>query len=207
MVRIKLRSISTRWWNFKYFLEFSPRTLGKMNPFWLMFFNWAETTKKSTLSDRMFVIDQGLLMSELYRFSEQDKFGIDARSGKLWGVPCGQAGCCFSYFFWGCVAFFLGGQRAQTPLVRMNEWQRGRLQYVSCDFLSYIFYMQRHSLNWCLSWMSHLVRDGQNHERSILVMFEDFFSDPLEPTATHHWELLVDSILTLGPQNHEKWRV
>jgi len=48
-----------------------------------MFFNWAETTKKSTLSDRMFVIDQGLLMSELYRFSEQDKFGIDARSGKL----------------------------------------------------------------------------------------------------------------------------
>ena len=29
---------------FKYFLEFSPRKLGKMNPFWLIFFRWVETT-------------------------------------------------------------------------------------------------------------------------------------------------------------------
>ena len=28
----------------KYFLEFSPRKLGKMNPFWLIFFRWVETT-------------------------------------------------------------------------------------------------------------------------------------------------------------------
>ena len=29
----------TGWW-FQIFLEFSPRKLGKMNPFWLIFFNW-----------------------------------------------------------------------------------------------------------------------------------------------------------------------
>ena len=33
----------SRWWQLKYFL-FSPRTLGKMNPFWLIFFNGVETT-------------------------------------------------------------------------------------------------------------------------------------------------------------------
>ncbi len=30
----------TSWWFHPHFLEFSPRTLGKMNPFWLIFFKW-----------------------------------------------------------------------------------------------------------------------------------------------------------------------
>ena len=30
----------SKWWQLKYFLEFSPRTLGKMNPFWRIFFKW-----------------------------------------------------------------------------------------------------------------------------------------------------------------------
>ena len=29
----------SRWWQLKYYL-LSPRKLGKMNPFWLIFFNW-----------------------------------------------------------------------------------------------------------------------------------------------------------------------
>ena len=33
----------TSWW-FQTFLEFSPRTLGKMNPFWLIFFKWVGST-------------------------------------------------------------------------------------------------------------------------------------------------------------------
>ena len=35
----------TRWWQLKYFW-FSPRKLGKMNPFWLIFFRWVETTNQ-----------------------------------------------------------------------------------------------------------------------------------------------------------------
>ena len=37
--------IFIRWWNFKYFLC-SPRKLGMMNPFWLIFFKWVETTNQ-----------------------------------------------------------------------------------------------------------------------------------------------------------------
>ena len=45
------RKQSTRWWQLKYFL-FSPRKLGKMNPFWLIFFQmgWFNHPTRSTFA-------------------------------------------------------------------------------------------------------------------------------------------------------------
>ena len=38
-----LKHTVTRWWQLKHVFLFSPRTLGKMNPLWLILFNWVET--------------------------------------------------------------------------------------------------------------------------------------------------------------------
>ena len=42
--RLKPINHQSRWWQLKYFWNFHPENLGKMNPFLLIFFRWVETT-------------------------------------------------------------------------------------------------------------------------------------------------------------------
>ena len=64
------RSLS-RWWQLNYFLEFSSRTLGKMNPFWVIFFRWVETTNQISLMQDCFNANLEHTPSNLYVYRLQ----------------------------------------------------------------------------------------------------------------------------------------
>ena len=82
----------TRWWQLKH-VEYSPRKLGKINPFWLIFFRLVETTNqmRSTCDKKR--------MNNLFFFSW--RLGVEWYRWSYCSVITSTMTLGFSGWYWG----------------------------------------------------------------------------------------------------------
>ena len=94
---------SLRGWQLKYF-SFSLRSLGKMNPFWFIFFNWVETTNQFSLRGwvALFLATQNFLKFLKIWQLEWDSPKLGSRFWAPFSHLIFWAAPCFSMIFHVC---------------------------------------------------------------------------------------------------------